>query len=314
MKKSIILLALSLSFLKSFSQITEKDFYTSLGCEISVTKNGIAAYEVNRKEGFRIGLVRTDGTILTQPIFDGVTLTDNGYIEVRQNGKWGALDKELKQIIPFKYNAINYKESGAVFEVCVKVPQDDNCKFGTVDMLGKEMIKPVYNSLKFISENLVVAGLNGKYGIINSTGVKILDFTYDELYYVIIDERNPKKRIAAKLNGKWGIVDYSGKVIIAPKYDLLALSREGLHGACLQGKCGYIDDDGNIVIDFKYDADIPYINAKPSFYSFLEGMAKIKLDGFYGFLNRKGELAIPNVLSETKYNHFSKEGNIWADY
>jgi hypothetical protein len=90
-------------------------------------------------------------------------------------------------------------------------------------------------------------------------------------------------------------------------------SAEGLYDELIRvkknGKCGFIDRKGNILIDFQYEEDrirpmdkflklnTDSLDALPKAKSrnvglFSNGLAKIQIDGLWGFINTKNELVI----------------------
>ena len=62
----------------------------------------IACYEKQNKLGF----VRTDGTIVTEAIYDGAWAFTNGYAVVRQDNRCGVIDSGGNEILPCMYDDI----------------------------------------------------------------------------------------------------------------------------------------------------------------------------------------------------------------
>ncbi len=126
-------------------------------------------------------------------------------------------------------------------------------------------------------------------------------------------------------NGKKGYIDIHGKLVIKD-FDVLGNFREGLAAAMKkeEQQLGYIDTQGNwkIKFDMKYligdfydglayikeEGKFGYINKKgekviaPKFdeaYDFHSGMACVLVDGKYGFINSSGALTIAAVYEDT---------------
>jgi hypothetical protein len=106
-----------------------------------------------------------------------------------------------------------------------------NGKRGAIDSLGKEVIKPEWESLTgFGKDGIGYARKNGKVGLIKSDGTLLLEPKYE--------------RIGGFKNGRAiisqgpfkGLVDFSGKIIIEPKYEHLKFEESGLVRARAGGK------------------------------------------------------------------------------
>ncbi len=81
----------------------------------------------------------------------------------------------------------------------------------------------------------------------------------------------------------YGMLSVTGEVVIEPKYEYLDLfSEEGLARFCDHGLWGYVNLEGKEVIPAHYeDAN-----------NFSEGLAAVKIDGLYGFIDVSGEMMI----------------------
>jgi len=84
-------------------------------------------------------------------------------------------------------------------------------RYGLYDYDLNKKIDVIYDDLVTISDDLLIAKKNNKYGIINSSNKTIIDFKYDGIeaidnYYVVL------------LNDKIGVIDKDGKEIIPINY------------------------------------------------------------------------------------------------
>ena len=135
-----------------------------------------------------------------------------------------------------------------------------------------------------VSRDLVPVRDNKGFGYVNRDGAFVIrdsrfaggDAFSEGLAPVIVTQGNGVAR--------WGYIDTKGQVVIAARFREAQLFSEGL--ALVRdaaGLPGYIRRDGTWAIP-------------PSFLeqanSFSEGVALIKLNGFYGYVDRKGDLAI----------------------
>lgn len=107
---------------------------------------------------------------------------------------------------------------------------------------------------------------------------------------------------AVQIDGKWGYIDKYGDLVIPARYDRIRPFSEGLAAVSEDGKeWGFIDREGTLVIPFQrrwYPSDV-----------FREGLARVKQEGKYGFIDRAGNLAVAARWEEA--SHFS-QGLAWV--
>ncbi|MCK8621044.1 WG repeat-containing protein [Prevotella sp. E13-27] len=103
---------------------------------------------------------------------------------------------------------------------------------------------------------------------------------------------------AVRINGLFGFIDKQGVVQIPPKYVGVLAFQDGLAPAMNKnGKWGFIDRKGKTVIDFKYESVCT---------SFYEGFAGVKYKGEWGFLNKKTEKINPRMQGFESVKYFSE--------
>ncbi|MDR0976829.1 MAG: WG repeat-containing protein [Prevotellaceae bacterium] len=76
--------------------------------------------------------IRVDGKVIATPKFTEVKSDDGKYFAVRQDGKWGILDGNGKQLVPCEYATASLVTGTAVLfkNKSDKMPQYFNCKTG----------------------------------------------------------------------------------------------------------------------------------------------------------------------------------------
>ncbi|HMY31244.1 MAG TPA: WG repeat-containing protein, partial [Leptospiraceae bacterium] len=96
--------------------------------------------------------------------------------------------------------------------------------WGFMDIKGNVKIPPKYEALGSMSDNVALAQMNDKWGIINQKGEFILKPQFDDVREFedglawVIDQC--KEWVVGECErGKWGLVDKTGKILIPPKYD-----------------------------------------------------------------------------------------------
>lgn len=127
--------------------------------------NGIGMYLAEKgngksKKAFLINFA-------AQKIFDATGCDVNpavdGYVIIKKDGKFGVIDINGNQIIPFIYSSIgNFRNGYAQVE--------NNNKYGLVDTTGREICPCIYSSISEFINGYAVVGKNYKYGVIDTKG------------------------------------------------------------------------------------------------------------------------------------------------
>jgi len=187
-------------------------------------------------------------------------------------------------------------------------------QFGFIDHSGQVVAKIPYNQIGGFSEGLLAIKVKNKWGYINKYFEITIEPKYDEagtfsegLAHVQID------------NGV-GYIDKKGFFVIQPQYDAASGFSEGLAIAGnYPNDDAFIDTKGNVVLKFSDDltciasfsCGLAQIGIRDKFYryidkngkiiieqkyedanSFSDGLAAIKMNGKWGFINTLGEIVI----------------------
>ena len=150
----------------------------------------------------------------------------------------------------------------------------------TIDKVSRELAEATknYDKLYDFHEGLAKVCKNDKYGFIDKMGHEIIPCIYDEAKDFDLGVSIVEK------DEKTGAINKYGKMVIPCKYDNINyFGKDSLAVAFLNDKSGFIDLEGNIAIPLNYD----YCD------NFSEGLAAVRKDGLYGFINKKGKLIIP---------------------
>ena len=232
----------------------------------------------------KYGLVDDKGNTLVPPICDEVNFAD-GFAFIKKNGMYGVF-KNGEEVIPFEYNGFYGYKNGEILvsrpltekelKQKEKLKQDagedeyeeyDNGennnyeeqgikiegKFGLIDTTGTIVIKFKYDDAYFIGEKLITVKYKGKYGVINMSNKQILAFNYDKIYP--LEEGNGEAFLKTKLEHKFGCIDLSGNEIAKPIYDEinLSFSENGFVIITKDEKKGCINKDGKLILPIEYD-------------------------------------------------------------
>lgn len=245
----------------------------TFGQIVYVGKNGKVGYKIN-------------GKIIIQPKFDWGYDFREGLAVVCLNNKCGFIDRSGNYVIPPIYDDAGSFSSKEGLAMVLS-----GGKYGYIRKDGKFEINPFFDYASNFKEGLAVVKLNGKFGFIDKTGAYIIPAQFesansfeDGLGQVYI-------------NGKWHYIDNSCNIYTtddkATALQMMAskqLKKDAGNQKStkvrkfysVNGKCGLRDENGNIVIEAIYGIG-----------DFKEGLAFIKKDGRYGYVNEYGKIVIP---------------------
>ncbi|WP_296175959.1 WG repeat-containing protein [Psychrobacter sp. UBA2769] len=181
-----------------------------------------------------------------------------------------------------------------------------NGRVGYVNMQGRETIPAMYDMLKEsqgwarpVSEGRIVVKQNGHYGVIDTANKTIVPFS--AAISDIDDYRSGMTRVRKNQAISW--LDKNGKPTRDPNSNSKADSQTSTTNenvkemqqsapsspfATLQprqqdGRWGFVDDNNVTMITYSFDEVRP----------FSEGLAGVRIDNEWGFVNLGGELVIP---------------------
>ncbi|MFN0204620.1 MAG: WG repeat-containing protein [Bacteroidia bacterium] len=138
--------------------------------------------------------------------------------------------------------------------------------YGVTDAEDRILIPCKYESIRYLYEDLFIARLNGKWGIIGVGNREVLPCKYESLNYLYED------LFAARLNGKYGIIDEHDKLIMPHNYDEIeSHNREmGFFLVKKDGLQGVIDKQEKVIVPFCYHE--------------IESVSNIRRDDYYNIM------------------------------
>lgn len=254
--------------------------------------------------------------------YDSANNFSEGLAVVWKDGKCGYIDTKGNEVI-----ALTDKQFYSDFSDGLAAVSKDG-KFGFIDKTGKLVIPFDFEQLEpeenpSFHEGLAAVGKNGKYGYIDKNGKEIVPFKFDSAY-----DFSEGMAVVAQ-NDKWGFVDKNGNIVIPCEYESANSFSEGYAVVSKDKKYFFIDKNGNKVLPTisdrigsfhdglasfnKYadgDMRVGYIDVSgkevvPCVYSgyghdFSEGLAVVKKDDLYGFVDKKGNSTFDIQNEEVK--------------
>ena len=98
---------------------------------------------------------------------------------------------------------------------------------------------------------------------------------------------------------KWGFVGRDGKIVIEPKYDEVHDFTDGIAAVRQGSKSFFIDKTGRV--PFLLPNNITDIGM------FNKGLAPVKIDGKWGFIDTKGTVVIPPAYNEVLTHQYETD-------
>ena len=233
-------------------------------CELFNNGLAIAVLNINRYTA-RYGLINDRAADVLPPIFESLLLLDNGFYMFKLNKKYGLIDNSGSIIMPNKYHGIGeFINNLALARVNIKSvqPNKESRLYGYVDLQGNEILPVEYEFIGKRFNNRVVIMKGGEWWLFGIDDYKLTAF--------------PGVAYLGPC-----VSDDLCKVNIGGQYDK---EKNRVTG----GQFGYCSIDGKTVIEIVYD----------SAYNFSEGLAAVKRNGKWGFINTFGEVVVPCKYDE----------------
>lgn len=252
-------------------------------------------------------------------------LMGTAYFTVLENNKWGVIDNKGNVVIQPQYDEmITIPNSQKSIFICAYDVIDNTYKTKVINEKNEqlfseyEQIEAIDNyddkSNTWYEDNVLRVKSNGKYGLINFKGEKILDTIYDEIYSL----KGIKNSLVIKKDGNTGLCNNYGNIIADTIYkDIKPLGNNYENGYCIvtaENKYGAIAIDKNIIIEPTYE-DIKYIGSN-QFYAVKVSGKVYLLDNTTKTTSQKGYDSIENITGENiiikssnAYGIVDKEGN-----
>ncbi len=272
--------------------------------------------------GSNAGYIDPSGRLVIPAIYSTTTPFEQGRALVSRDGKYSVIDLQGNTVAEIPYRVLgDYSDGLAV----VQQPRSGTtpARYGYIDRNGKIVIEPRFmpaGAFPADGRGLAVGGLDRHWCYFDKNGKIILRLPMEGY------DRAPAFRdglLRWKEGFYWGFKDPSGAWAIQPQFDDARDFEDGTASVEKQGKWILIDTRGNTVAPRKgprpihkpsdgltlaQDGDrLGYLlpNGQPAFdfrkydaaFDFHCGLARIKLDGKFGYLDKTGRLAIPNTFA-----------------
>ncbi|MGA8151749.1 MAG: WG repeat-containing protein [Terriglobales bacterium] len=200
------------------------------------------------------------------------------------------------------------KEPSRLFPVLV------GNKWGFIDVSGRVVVQPLFESIAPFSEGLARVYFNGRLAFVSSSGKTVLERTASEA------QDFSEGLAGVKVGPKWGFIDKSGTMIIDPRFDSVTPFSEGTSAVRVDSEWEYIDRSGKVAL-------MPRANGWDRSYAspFHEGLALLfSKNGKTGYMGRGGDWIVKPtfdsgqdfedsfaaVETDGKWGYIGKDGSL----
>lgn len=187
--------------------------------------------------------------VVTPFVYDSIILRSPDMLSAKKDGYWGLIDTLGNERTPFIYDEIiNYKFDFGLVE-----------KDGSISVIyknGTRVSPPGNDKVEFprIStffhnreSGLIALRINGKEGVVDSTGQVILPFIYESigdrseegLYGLTLREKTFRNKAES------GLIDHQGRIILEPVYEEIAVYDRCII-AMRDGQYFFFDKEGDL--------------------------------------------------------------------
>jgi hypothetical protein len=255
----------------------------------------------------KYGFINKNGDIIIPLKYEDAFPFYNGYASIKSNDKWNYINEQEQVIFSdsliFSYRPIiddkavfmifgnevekrkrmhsEDRTGSQVFVEYLNQIKKQQLKEGLINTNRKIIIEPIYDEISgyFINGFMRVRN-NGKAGIMNENGEIVIPIEYDN----VLDYKNGM--FTAEKSNKWGIIDTENKIIIPFEYGRIRHFENDLALITNKGT-GYINKESEIVIEPQYSFNLSG--------DFFNGIALVKKDNKYGYINKNNKIVIPII-------------------
>lgn len=248
---------------------------------------GLAAVKNSKGEW---GYINKDGEmVIAYKQYKWVDKFYNGRAVFEATNGFGVIDNKGKTIIPPSFDWVPFG-CGHYHEGILELLKKDQWKVACYDINGVLIIPPSYYIIGDFNQGLAAVNLGNGFGFIDKNGnIKLDGYDMTSPFY---------ERLALVLKDKQEMfIDKTGAVQFVVPENMHCSDRfsEGLVHATYTDKETiyehvYLNKKGEVSLRFKYDNEDSF--KSDSYFAFHDGMARVFIKNYWGYINTSGELKI----------------------
>jgi len=172
------------------------------------------------------------------PGADGIFM--DGLLAVKQDGKWGHVDKKGNVVIPLAY------DGASAFYDGVALVQTGKNEMQLINKKNETLLPQAYSYLFRAEKNAIFYKVGEKFGLMDAKGNLLTQAIYDDIspFYDGL--------AAVEKDDKWGFIGLNGQEVVPFVYDGTYGFWNGYAAVEKDDKWGFIDKTGNVHIDLIY--------------------------------------------------------------
>ena len=213
---------------------------------------------------------------------------------IKKDKKWGLINTEGKIVVDPIYEAIGEFEH---YGYAVMQRQGG---VGLIDQSTNEVIRPIYEDIKVLDEDLVAVMDQGQWMVINFEEKIVLEKGYTRVHVW------EGEYLAFLKNNKWGLALKDGIVITEPAYDGLKLLDNGYFETQIDEGKGLLSPDGVVLIPPKFKevnilSDNLFLFKDNRRWGGVDGTGQIVFDASYDSFQKINEQFVVLISKSLKY-------------
>jgi hypothetical protein len=226
------------------------------------------------------------------PRFSSYGRFKDGLVTAKLYGEIGYINPQGEFVIPLRFeDAYQFREGLA------RVKLDG--KYGYIDKTGEFAIAPEFLDANDFHEGIAIVLLDHKppiYAGIDQTGKILFELLpRTKAFYF------SQGLAAIERDQQWGYIDKTGKLAIVPRFYAARQFSEDLAAVRLTrsivnhnaGKWGFIERSGKVAIELPFESQVML----PNLTDFAEGLAIVRQNSQYGYIDKLGKVIIPAQFS-----------------
>jgi len=231
--------------------------------------DGIAAARESKKWGF----INKSGSWIIQPQYENVKMFNGALAPAESDGKWGYIDRKNNSVI-----APAYKDADPFNNGWALVLTADG--WGYIDSTGQFVIKPQFEKAFPFKGNVARVKKDDMWFFIDRNGKPTTTYGF-----LNAEEFSDGAAMVRRDRGNWGYINEDGSWLIEPRFYVAGNFINGIAKVRMENaeEWNYIDKKGNNLF-----GKMKFEKAE----DFSDGLARIRKDGMWGFINEKGETVI----------------------
>jgi hypothetical protein len=229
------------SLIKSIGQLS-RYFPEPYGMDFRNQQQNDPGYlAVMQAENYLVGLLDKDGNTVIQPVYEHLSLPQNGILVAQMGGKYGLIRLDGSEAAPREYQYMDRLSADRF------TAMKDNDQFGLINEKGELVLPFEYAYFSPIGDGLLIAARGEKTGIIDQNGAVVVPFEYNSIY--------PRMGalVAFDAQGRAGIINTKNEVLVPFAYDNLEVLSPNRFFADKNEKRGIVDDKGNVILPLEYN-------------------------------------------------------------